>query len=910
MLQTKIFIASSIVEFERERDIIENYLWRKNAAGGISVIPLRCENVDPAMCATRKEDDFCKYIEDSDVCLFLLGKKVGKYTVEEYEYAQSLVEKGKKLKIIAFCKGDRSALFYRRLEEDGVECRDFLNGSDLLRLIDENLKLPAPAVCGADFSPVYIFLASSIKEDEIQQRRIENFIWRMNSEFVRKYKVSVRPLLCGERDLQDLIDKSAMCFFIVFGKVAKGVLDELKLAKKRLDESSSPRIYVYFKTLEGDEAQSVRKFKEYLDGELKHFYGTFNDLDTIKLRILLNLALLKDGSKEVVFKDGKCCFGDSLSLDVGNVSEFVNNAKLSALKAELRETSLQFSEIKVDYDRNPSDEKICNAYYTIATRYDALKKSVAALEDDIFSVSLSMSRDETGGSFTDKQRLAYELFTAGDVEKAVAVLDLEDSIAAYERAAKRAVQAAVNVIAEGRQKIGFLKTMYLFADRDKIITATYEQLLPIAAGQRVELGIYNEYALFLRNCDRHREALDKAEKLKKLYEVFEWKNPLDIAENFTLLAVIYRDLSDCQRETIEYSEKAIKIREDELKKGYDEANYIGLARTCAAIGDVYRRANSPALAEKYLSRAEYLFSELGRKTDKYITEQAEALIARGINFAEQYLLSRAFYKFDTAINVCDGRKTDDPHVRYVQSSAYQNKASQLKKEGRFKEAIIKFGVALDIRRQLAEINPARYTAALAFTYQGLGNVYRALRDWDKAIESFNKALVMRSGLCAVNAAAHEVELSDSYIKICGTLLDKNLPDEAIRYLEKGYEIRKRLYDVSPKTYERWYAQTLFEFGRYFEKKGDLPAAERYYGEAFSIRVKISSENLQPNIEGLHDSFTKMKQLYGEGYISRLNLAGRVLHEKLYSFVAIDADTGERLGFRTSYTDDGNVKKTA
>lgn len=904
--QKKIFIASSIVEFERERDLLENYLWRKNSVKNVSVIPLRCENLDPAMCVTRKEDDFCHYIDDSNICLFLLGKKVGNYTVEEYDYAQNLVKCGNNLKIAALCKGDKTDPFYDRIKADGIPSYDYTDDKSLLKLADEISELPSAASDEAPTdNPVYIFLASSIKEDAQQQCRIENFIWHMNLEFTHKYNVSVRPLNSGNNtkaDINDAINKSAMCFFIVFGNVESDVIEELKLAKKRLDESKSPRIYVYFKTVDGDEANSVRQFKEYLDGELNHFYGLFNDIDTIKLRILLNLAILKDGSKEVAFKDGKCFLGDSLMLDVQNVSEFVNNKKLSELKAELAETSAQFRTLKIDYERDPSDERICKAYYTVAGRYDALKNSIATLEDDIFSVSLSMSRDEADGEFTDKQRRAYKLFMAGDVEKAVAVLDMEDSINAYTRAAKRAKQAAVNVIAEGRQKINFLKTMHLYAGRDKIIDETYLQLLPIATEQRVELGVYNEYALFLRNCEKHDEALKQAKKLQMLYDIFDWRNKLDVAENLTLLAMIYGDLSDCQQNTIECSLKCIEIREEFLKENdYDEANYIGLARTCTALGDIYRRANTPDLAEKYLSRAEFLFGELESRTDKYITEQAECFITRGINFAEQYLLKRAFTQFGFAISIWDRHKTDDPHAQYVKSSAYQNQASQLKKEGRFGEAISKFNDALAIRKELTELNPARYTTALAHSYQGLGNVYRALNAWDTALYNFNEALKMRLGICAVNAGAHEVELSDSYIKICGILLDKGCPDEAMEYLQKGYEIRRRLYEVSPKTYERWYAQTLFEFGRYYEQKGNLTEAENYYNQAFAIRIKISSENLEPNIEGLHDSFTKIKQLYGDSFKSLLRENELKMYDKLYSFEGIDADTGERLEFKTSFT---------
>lgn len=899
----KIFIASSITEFERERDVIENYLWRRNE-GEINVIPVRCENVDPAMSVTRKQDEFCNYIAESDVCLFLLGKTVGRYTVEEYNCAQELIRGGKNLKIVAFCKGEKTDPFYNRIKEDNVTCFDYTGEQSLLSALNNYLNLPEPCTATEADKSVYIFLASSIKEDEQQRLRIENFIWRMNLEFTNKYNVSVRPLLSGQDrgDLNSVINKSTMCFFIVFGSVENDVLDELKLAKKRLDENKSPRIYVYFKTVEGDEAQSVTEFKNYLDGELNHFYGMFNDLDTIKLRILLNLAILKDGSKEVVFKDGKCFFGDSMMLDVHNVSEFVNNKKLAELKAELSETRAQFNMLKIDYGRNPSDEKICKAYYTLANRYDSLKNSIATLEDDIFSVSLSMSRDESGGEFTDKQRRAYKLFMEGDVEKAVAVLDMEDSISAYMRAAQRVKQTAVNVIAEGRQKINFLKTMHLYAGRDEVIRQTYEQLLPIAMDQHVELGIFNEYALFLRNCERHGEALEQAKKLQTIYSVFGCVNQLDVAENLTLLSVIYADLSDCQQQTIDCSLKCIDIRERALSEnGYDEANYIGLARACTAIGDIYRRSNTPDLAEKYLSRAEYLFAELEKNTDKYVTEQAEAFITRGINFAEQYLLDRAFTQFGYAVSIWDRHKTDDPHAQYVKSSAFQNQASQLKKEGRFEEAISKFNDALVIRRELTDLNPARYTTTLAHTYQGLGNVYRALYDWDKAIENFLTALKMRIGICAYNAAAHEVELSDSYIKICGTLLDDNRPEEAMEYLKKGFEIRKRLYSVSPKTYERWYAQTLFEFGRYYEQTGDTAKAEDYYNQAFAIRIKISSYNLEPNVEGLHDSFTKMKQLYGENFKNRLNETELAMYDKLYSFEGIDADTGERLELRTSFT---------
>ena len=901
----KVFIASSIVEFEHERDIVENYLWRQNSDGNLSVIPLRCENIDPAMSVTRKEDDYCNYIAESDVCLFILGKKVGQYTVEEYDYAQKMIREGKSIKILAFCKGQKSDPFYKRIQDDNIESYDYCDEQSLINLLNDHMSFcnTCDNQPRSDDSSVYIFLASSIREDSRQNRRIENFIWHMNFEFSEKYNLSVMPLSNStSAHLERIIDKSAMCFFIVFGKVENEVVEELKIAKNRLDKQGAPRIYVYFKTVNGDEESSVTQFKNYLDSELKHFYGTFDSIDTIKLRILLNVAILKTGSQEVCLKDGKCYLGENMAIDVHNVSEFANNQKLRELKTELDEIGAQYRLLRADYNRDPSDNDVCAAYLSIASKYDKLKKDVAAMEENIFSVSLSMSKDESGGSITDNQKRAYALFVNGEVEKAIEMLDIDESLDVYSRAANYAKQAALNVISEGRQKIYFLTTMRQYSKRDELIEDTYKKIIPVATAQQLELDVYNEYALFLKNCDRHKEALEQALRLQSLYSLFPPTNSLEIAENLTLIAMIYADLSDCQQQTIDCSLKSIAIREDALAhSGYDEKNYVGLARSCKTLGSIYRKANSPELAEKYLSRAEELFNELESRADKYLTEQAEAFIARGINFAEQFESNKAFASFDKAIKLWNRHKTDDPHARYVQSSAYQNQASLTKKEGRLQEATELLFKALEIRKELADCNPARYLPTLAFTYQGIGNAYRATDgQLNLAVEYFAKAYELRKKICLVNKSAHEVELSDSCIKICGTLLDLKRPDDALPYLEEGYEIRRRLYDCNRKTYERWFAQTLFEFGRYYEQKNDLKKAEEYYDQAFAIRTKISEENLQPNIEGLHDSFTKMKLLYGSGFKNRLSQNESALYDKLYAFVATDTKTGKSVQFKTSF----------
>lgn len=904
---TTVFIASSIVEFEYERDVIENYLWEQNGNGEPTVIPLRCENVDPAMSVTRKEDDFCNYIAQSNICLFILGSNIGKYTQEEYEYAKKLKTNGKQVQIVAFCKGNKMNPFYKQIAKDNVESYDYCDIQSLYKLLDQRLlfnKKPKSYIVTEN--SVNIFLASSIKDDKQQEMRIKNFIWRMNYEFSKKYNLSILPLVNIEQsknELENIINKSAMCFFIVFGKVSDDVVNELKTAKRKLDKVGHPRIYIYFKKIISNEEESVIQFKKYLDLELKHFYGSFDDLDTVKLRILLNLAILKAGSQEISFKDGKCYLGDDFALNVKNVAEFANNKKLAEIKNLLLRATERRNDLKAAYEKDPSNNEICAEYIKITGEYENIKKEVENIENSIFSVSLSMSQDESLGAITDRQKRAYELFVNGEVEKAINLLDIDESINNYERIANYAKQSACNVIAEGRQKIYFLHTMLRYDERDKIISETYEKLLPIATSQQIELGIFNEYALFLKYCDRHADALKYALKLQSIYSVFPPQNALDNAENLTLLAMIYADLSDRQQDTIECSLHAIEIRESAITEcGYSEANYIGLARVYNAIGKLYRKANMPTDAERCIERAKYLFDELEKHTDKFVVEQAETFITRGIIYSEQYETDKAFEEFSKAIKVLDKYPSDDLHTIYVKSSAYQNQASLSKKDGLLPDAIKLFEKALEIRKELCNCNPARYIPTLAFTYQGIGNAYRAIGNkFNKACEYFLLAYDMRQKICLVNRAAHEVELSDSCIKLAGTLLDMQRPDDAYKYLKEGYNIRRPLYEKSPKTYERWYAQTLFEYGRYNQQKGDINTAESYYDQAFALRVKISEENLQPNVEGLYDSFTKMRQLYGEEFKKRLSERESKLYDKLYSFSQTKNKTDKCVQFVKSYT---------
>lgn len=904
----KVFIASSIVEFADVRDDVENFLWRLRFERGLDVMPVRCETADPSMSVTRKEDDYCELIRRSEVCIFLFDKKLGAYSLEEYEFAVGLNSSGGGPLILAFFRGGSLADFRQRVQSDGFEAFSFGCAQDvcdgLFCRLGGMLRPCSPVAAN---STVNIFFASSIKDDERRRVKIENFIWKMNCEFMAAYGLSVRPLLSEGGNPDGIISASRMCFFIVFARVGADVRGELDFAKKYFEANGFPKIYVYFNAVADGcaEERSVADFKEYLDRELNHFYGTFSGIDTIKLRILLNLAVQETGSREVSFKDGKCFFGGDALFSVDNVSEFANNKKLALLKDEFYKLSAEYNICKHEYEKNRGDRQLCERYYDVATRYMRVRRDKEELEDNIFGVAVAMSRDEVHGLITPKQKQAYRYFEAGEVERAVAILDVDETLRGYERAEKFAAKKAEEVIAEGRLKIEFLKTMYLYKERYDIIAETYEKLLPVASGQQVCMNVYNEYALFLLERDRHAEALQKAQLLQTLYTVFPSAgNAGERAENLTVMAAVCAKMSDMQKQAEEYSLAAIELRKDIISSGQsDEANMFGIANSHFVLGDIYRREQRFDDALFRFGQAAALYGELCSRAEKYAVSRARALINTGIVYGELGRAADAQNSYSLAAEVLGNRLSSDPEQAYTLSSCYQNSAVLYGRLGQNERAAEMFSRALEVRIKLTDDDPAGYMPALAYSYQGLGNAFRARRLNEKAEENFKRAYELRKVLCSKNANAHETELSDSCAKLAGVLLDQNRTEAALPYIEECFAIRSRLYSVRPQTYRKWYSQIVFEYGRYYEQKDERDRAVGYYDEALALRTE-GDVQIAPNAEALHDSFTKLKQMYGDDFALHMDTAAAAVYERLYGYNAVHGDD-EKLRLVTSYMiDDG------
>ena len=287
---------------------------------------------------------------------------------------------------------------------------------------------------------IKIFLGSSITEFEKERNDLELFIRNVSDRFEDKYNIKILPLRCENMDNyvrkdgtqsainEELVLGSDMCFFIFFTKAGEFTEEEFRIAFEKFKKDGKPKIYIYFKNIPKGQTveESVHNFMSKIDNELKHYHGSFGHIDTIKLRILLNLKLQEMDFVSVEFKNGDCVVDGKETLDLSNVSEFANNNILQQLQKELAEVEEYYFQMKPIYDKGNVSDAFYKEYAEVSSKRQNLIDSVEELQKNIFNMSLRICKDEVHGDITIRQKEAYRLFELGDYEGAVSVLDAEE----------------------------------------------------------------------------------------------------------------------------------------------------------------------------------------------------------------------------------------------------------------------------------------------------------------------------------------------------------------------------------------------------------------------------------------------------------------------------------------------------
>ena len=379
---------------------------------------------------------------------------------------------------------------------------------------------------------IKIFLGSSIVEFANERMAIENFIRNISDKFEENYDIKIQPLLCENLDdayskirKQEIINEnvrnSELCFFIFFTKAGKYTKEEFKVARKKFEETGKPKIYTYFKVIKDETAeQNLYDFMNELDKTFGHYYGTFEHIDTVKLRILLNLKLQEMDFLEIKVDGDACVVDGKKALSLENVSEFANNSIFQELKAELYEVEESYFNLKTKYEKDecsPSEER---EYIEIATKRQNLIDSIEEIQKNIFNMSLRMCQDEARGEITIRQKEAYRLFEAGDLEGANNILDFTEiekdylrDIAIMEANIKKRSEVFIR---ETKTKIDILATMIKLSTRFTEIEELYDKIVAVVFKYNIEIDTLFYYVEFLYEQNQFQKAYEIGKRLEVL----------------------------------------------------------------------------------------------------------------------------------------------------------------------------------------------------------------------------------------------------------------------------------------------------------------------------------------------------------------------------------------------------------
>ena len=724
---------------------------------------------------------------------------------------------------------------------------------------------------------IKIFIASSIVEFANERMAIENFIRKISDDFEDRYDVKIKPILCENLDdaystirkqeeYNEEIRQSELCFFIFFTKAGQYTQEEFEVARKAFEESGKPKIYTYFKIIkDGEGEQSLYEFMKKLDEVFGHYYGSFDHVDTIKLRILLSLKLREMDFLEIKSEDGKCVVDGKAVMSLNNVAEFQNNSNLAELQNEFKEIEQRYYEMKPIYAKGGCDDTFYREYCKIASRRQDIIDEIEQLQKAIFNMSMRMSTDETHGEVTPRQKEAYRLFELGDYDGCMAVLDADEIKNDYLRKIKMLEEQKATVcrkfIRENKTAIDILMAMTNYQGRFDEIVRRYEDIVPVALAEGLELDVVYDYVDYLQEQNNYKKAIKIGEKLNEHPVWNKEKSDYEKTSLYNLLGVLYNDVSQSKKSE-NYYLKAVKLYERLVKISPKDFN-ADLAIGYNNIGVLYQNQGDDKRAEFYFLKAIEIREVLAKENpEKFNSDFASSCNNLGIFYNNQSNYKKAELYFLKAIEIREVLAKENPEkFNSDLALSYNNIGVFYDDIGNYKNAEKYYHKAITLYEKLALENAERYNPDLAMSFNNIGVLYCVQGDNKKASTYYIKAIELYEIIAKENLEKFGSDLAGSYINVGIFYKNQNDYDTAQDYYFKAMKMIEMLAKENPQRFNPDLANCYINVGNLYYACCDYKKTKDYYLKAIELYKSLTKENSEnrfvPDLAGSYYNYAML-----------------------------------------------------
>ena len=279
----------------------------------------------------------------------------------------------------------------------------------------------------------------AMSEADLGEERMElsNYITSLNDLYVGR---NVYLKLCESCDNNDM-DEAQYFFLVAYRNVEDKLIESLNRAIKNFNTNNVPQISVYFKVTEdGELSNEAIPFMERFEAGQVHFYNKFQNIDTVKLGILLELARNEETRLDLRLEDGKLFANEREveSISLSKIPQYFRNEALNRLREEKIKLEEEYIKLREAFRENPDDDRILKELYEVNEKKSETDKQFHQVERDILKMTSNIVEVTAGGKpLTARAKKAIEYFSRGDYESCKRMLDDEERRAAWKRIEER-----------------------------------------------------------------------------------------------------------------------------------------------------------------------------------------------------------------------------------------------------------------------------------------------------------------------------------------------------------------------------------------------------------------------------------------------------------------------------------------
>ena len=706
-----------------------------------------------------------------------------------------------------------------------------------------------------------IFLASSISDLHNERMELGNYIRALNDMYLGR-GIYFRLHMCedmsdalsqkrSQDNYNDEIRKCDYFYIMCWNKAGEYTLEEFDVALEQFRESGAPKIVTFFKQAD-EPAEDVRKFMERLDGELQHYYTKFDSIDTVKLRILLEMAQRPELQMQVNCQDSKLSLnGQELrDIHVDKLPFYANHEKIAELRERLEKLDSDLDDIRLKFVNDPQNADLYAKLCEICGEKNKAEDELHEIEMALMKqASHIVEMTSSGEALTPRAKKAIKLFEQGKPQEALAILNDEGRRRDAERALEKVAESKkelLGIVNECQLKIDGLKSQGVTSQSAEQIVVLYEEMEDYVRKGGLDMKCLIGYVDFLRNQCNYQRAINKCEQLYFYFkscdvEEYTW------GQFCNSLANVYYDTGHYEEAGKAYHEALEIVRR--LAEKNPQAYEHDMAAICNNLGVFYKTINRYEEAENLHDKALEIYLGLAKKDPQaYEPDVAKSYNNLGNLYQRTNRYKEAEKAYQEALGIRrrlaeKNQKAYEPGVAHI----CNNLGILYQDTNRYKEAEKAYQEALKIRRRLAEENPQAYEPDVAETYHNLGNLYTDTNRYEEAEKAYQGALKIRRSLVEGDPQVCERNVARVCYNLGNLYKDTNRYDEAKKAYQEALEIYRRLAKGNPQVYERDLAGLCNNLGSLYSLYKDMNCyeeAEKVYQEALEIYRRLVKGNPQ------------------------------------------------------------------